>query len=113
MQVFYLLGTEGQTFLLVVFLQVLNVLDGFRLDVDGEDALVQTVVHTLQHLVVLGVLAVNGKVLLDTADAFQTHVLGNLHGIGRPWRDHLAARTDKVAGQTVAVCQLCVAVEPA
>ena len=46
-QVFYLLGTEGQTFLLVVFLQVLNVLDGFRLDVDGEDALVQTVVHTL------------------------------------------------------------------
>ena len=46
-QIFYLLRTERQPLLFVVFLQIVHILNGFRLDVDGEDILVQAVIHTL------------------------------------------------------------------
>ena len=56
MQVFNLLRTKSKTFLLVVFFQIVYVLDRLWLDVHREDVLVQTVVHTLQHGVVVGIL---------------------------------------------------------
>ena len=112
-QVFDLLGREGQSLLLVVFLQILHVLDGLRLDVDGEDGLVEAVVHALQHLVVLGVLVGHGPVLLDAADAAEAHVLGDLHGVGRPRGDHFAARAYVPAPEAVGLEQRGLAVEPA
>ena len=48
-QVFYLLGRQGETFLLVVFLQVLDADDGVGLLVDGEDALVEALIEALKH----------------------------------------------------------------
>ena len=97
MKIFYLLRRQRKSFLFVILLKVLDVLYGLRLYVYGEDVLVQTVVHTLQHRVVLGVLVVNGEILLYTLNALDTHILGNLNGIGTPRRNHLAARTDEVS----------------
>ena len=82
MQILYLLRTQCKTLLLVVFLKVVHILDGLWLDVNRKNVLVDAIVHALQHLVVLSILAVYGEVLLDAADAFKTHVLGNLNGVG-------------------------------
>ena len=107
-QVFNLLGREGQTLLLVVLFQIVHILDGLRLDIDRKDVLIQTMIGALQHGVV-GILwhlivscqlsIVNWKVFLDTADALEAHVLGNLDGIGRPRGHHLTTRTYEIAIQ--------------
>ena len=112
-QVFYFLGRKGKAFLLVVFFKILYVLDGLGLDVDGEDVLIQTLVHALQHGVVVGVLRADGEVLLNAFDAAEVHVLGYFHGVGRPGGDHFAARTNEESFDAFALKQLCVAVEPA
>ncbi len=65
-QIFNLFRTQGKTFLLIVFLNVLHVLDRLGLVVDGEDGLVETFVHTLEHAVVLSILTLYGEVLLNT-----------------------------------------------
>ena len=110
MQVLNLLGREGKTFLLVVFLQVLNAFDRLWLNVYGEDILIQSGVHALQHLVVLGILAVYREVFLDALDTFQSHVLGNLHSVGTPWGNHFAARTYEETLQFLCVFWRCVAI---
>ena len=46
-EISHLVLAEGKTFLLVVLLEVIDVLDGFRLVIDGEDILSDAVVHTL------------------------------------------------------------------
>ena len=88
-------------------------LDRLRLDVDGKDALVYTVVHTLQHRVVVGIFAGHSPVFLNTLDALESHVLGNLDGVGRPRGHHLAARSYEIAVQPLCVLQRGIAVEPA
>ena len=47
MEVLYLLRREGESFLLVILFQIVHILDGLRLDIDGENLLIQSVVHTL------------------------------------------------------------------
>ena len=101
LQVGNLLRTEGQTFLLIVRFQVFDMLDGFGFAMGREDLLVQALVHTLQHRVILGVLVLDREILLDTRDALETHVLGNLYGIGAPRSDHLPAWTYKISRQVV------------
>ena len=56
MQVVNFLWRKGQTLFLIELLQVFHLLDGSRLDVDREDILIQTVVHALQHRIVVGFL---------------------------------------------------------
>ena len=112
MQVFDFLRTQCQTFRLVVFLQILHVLDRLRLDVHGEDALVQSFIHTLQHRVVVGILACHGEILLDARDTFQVHVLRNLYGIGTPRGDHLTAWSHKETLQLTAFQQLRITIKP-
>ena len=111
-QIFNLFGRQGETLALVVFLQVFHVLDGLRLDVHGENVLVQTVVHALQHGVVVGILALGREIFLDAGDAFQAHVLRYLHGIGAPRGNHFAARTHEEARQLFACQQFCLAIKP-
>ncbi len=93
-EISHLVLAEGKTFLLVVLLEVIDILDGFGLVVHGEDILSDAVVHTLQHRVVLSVLAVNGEVLLNTRNAVKTHVLSNLNGIRTPGSNHFTAWTN-------------------
>ena len=112
-QVFYLLGRKGESLLFVVFLKVLHILDGFGLDVNREDVLVKTVVHALQHRVVLGILRCYREVFLDTRNTAEVHVLRDFYGIRRPGGHHFAARTYEDAFQAVAVEQLGIAIEPA
>ena len=112
-QVFDFLGRECQSLLLIVFLQILNLLDGSGLDVHREDFLVQSLVETLEHGVVFGLRAADGEVLLNTRDAAESHVLGNLNGIRAPRSNHLAARTHEVAFDGGGVDECCAAVEPA
>ena len=83
-------GREGQPLLLVIGLDVGHVAYGRRLDVDGEDALVEPVVEAFQHGVVVGVGAVGRHELLDAADARQIHVLRDFHGVRAPRRNHFA-----------------------
>ena len=102
-EISHLVLAESKTFLLVVLLEVIHVLDGFRLVVDGEHLLVDAVVHTLQHRVVVGILAVYGEVLLNTRNAVKTHVLSNLNGIRTPGSNHFTAWADKVALQLLGI----------
>ena len=113
MQICYLLLRESQTLLLVVFLKVLHVLDGLWLDIYRKDILVQPLIHTLQHRVILSILAVNGEILLYARDALDGHVLGYLHRIGTPGGNHLASRTHEVSTQLFVVKQRCIVVQPA
>ena len=112
MEIFNLLRRESETFLFIVFLQIIHILDGFWFDVNCKDVLIETIVHTLQHLVVFGVLAVNGKVLFDTADAFESHVLCDLYGIGGPWGYHFAAWTNEESIEQVSLEHRCLAIQP-
>ena len=112
MQVFYLLGRKSEALLLVVFLQIVHVLDGLRLDVDRKDVLVKTIVHALQHLVVFSILVRNGKIFLNTADALEAHVLGNFHGVCRPGGHHFTTGTNIIALQLLCIQQLSLAIQP-
>ena len=105
MEVGYLLGAQCQSLLLIVLLDVLHMLDRLRLVVDGEDGLVQSIVHALQHAVVLSCLAGYGEELLYTRNAAETHVLRDLNGICTPRRNHLTARTDEVSVELLGVEQ--------
>ena len=112
MQVFNLLRTKCQTFLFVVFLQVLHVFDRLWLDVHGEDALVQTLIHALQHRIMVGILALHREIFLNARDALQVHVLCNLHSIGAPRGDHLTARSHKETWQLTALKQFRISIKP-
>ena len=112
-EIFYFLRTQGQSFLLVVLLDVLNVLDGLRRVAHGEDVLVQPLIHALQHRVEVGVLRLHGEVLLYTRNALETHVLSNLNGICTPRCYHLTSRTHEESVQLLCVDECGVAVEPA
>ena len=112
-QILYFLGRQRQTFLLVVFLKVVNVLDRLRLVVDGEDILVESVVHSLQHWVVVGIFAAYGEVFLYTRNAVQIHVLCNLNGIRTPGGYHLAARAYEISAEAVFFYECGIAIKPA
>ena len=112
-QILYFLSRESQTFLLVVGFEVADILYGCRLDVDVEDVLVQAVIHTLQHGVVVGILRAHGEVLFDARDAPDVHVLGYFHGIGTPRSDHLAARTNEPSRKLLSFEKVGIAIQPA
>ena len=112
LQVVHLFLAQGQTFLLVVSLQVGNVHDGLRLDVGLEYFLSKPLVHALEHRVVVGILVSHGEVLLDACHAFQSHVLGNLHGIRTPRGNHLLARAYETAFQVLFTLGRCIAEQP-
>ena len=90
-----LLVAQCQTFLLVVGGNVVDMLHWLRLAVHGKDLLVQVMVHGLKHRIEWGVFRGYLMEFLDAPDAFDAHVLGNLHGIGTPWRNHLTSGADE------------------
>ena len=94
-QVIHLFPTQGQAFLLIILFQIIYENDRLRLDVHREDILVQPLVHALKHGVIISVLILYWEILLDTYDAFQSHVLGDFYGIGTPWGNHFPTRTDE------------------
>ena len=112
-QILNLLWRECQTFLLVVFLQILDVENRGGLDIHREDVLVQTLVHALKHGVVLGILAIDREILLDALHAFDGHVLGDFHRVRAPRRDHLTAWAYKETLQIVLVFWTGFAIQPA
>ena len=83
-----LLGREGESLLLVELLEVVHALDGLGVVVDGKDLLVQTVIHALEHGVVVGISVGHREELLYTRNAAEVHILGNLNGICAPRRNH-------------------------
>ena len=56
----------------------------------------------------LSVFVADGEIFLYTEYSFKTHILGDLNGIGTPWSDHLAARTDEetLHAVTIIACSL-------
>ena len=87
-------------------------LDGGRLHVDGEDFLIQALVHALQHRVVFSLLVGYGIVFLDTTDALDGHILGNLNGIGAPGGNHFPAGADEETVQGFSFNDGSSAIEP-
>ena len=112
-QIFDFLGRQSQTLLLVILLQVLNMQNGRRLDVHREDVLIQALIHTLQHRVVLSILAVNGKILLDALHTLNRHVLRDFYSVRTPRRNHLTSWTYKKSLQIVLAFWLSLTVQPA
>ena len=102
-EISYFVLAEGKTLFLVILLEVIDVLDRFWLVVHGEHILSDTVVHTLEHRVVLSVFAIYREVLLDTRNAVKTHVLSNLNGIRTPRSNHFTAWADIEALQLLGV----------
>ena len=107
------LRTQRQSFLLIVFFQVLNVKNWGRSDFDGEYILVQTAVHTLKHGVVVGIFIRNREIFLDSLHPIDGHVLRDFHGVRTPWSHHLTARSDKKATESFCVQTFGIAVKPA
>ena len=101
LEVVHFLFGKCQPFLLIVFLQVFDVYNRFRLPVGCKYILVQPLVHTLQHRVVVCVLIFYGEVLLDAYDAVQPHILGDFYGVCTPRSNHLTARADEMSFQVV------------
>ena len=60
-------------------------------------------VHALEHRIVFSIFVFYREILLDTQDAFQSHVLGDFNSIGTPWSNHFAAWTDEAALQVLFV----------
>ena len=107
-----LLGREGEALLLVELLEVVHALDGLGVVVDGEDLLVQTVIHALEHRVVVGLGRIYGEILLYAADSLQGHVLRDLYRVGAPRRDHLAPGAYEISLQLIIIYRLGIAVKP-
>ena len=113
MEIFNLFLAQCQSFFLVVSLEVLYHADRSRLDVDGKDVLVESVIQALKHGVMVGILACYGEVFLDASYALDVHVLRNLNGIRAPRGHHFAARSDEVACKALFFQCRCFSVEPA
>ena len=112
MEIFNLLSRQSQTLLLVVFLDVIHTLDWLRLVVDGEDVLVQPLIHALKHGVMVGIFRVNGEVLLNTRNAVEAHILSYLYGIRTPWSNHFAAWAHEEALDSLTLNESGTAVKP-
>ena len=95
MQVVDFLGAQCQAFFLIVGFKIVNHANGCGLNVDVEDALIQTFIHSLKHRVIVGLFAFYRKVFFYTQNAAKIHVLCNLHGICTPRRHHFSAWADK------------------
>ena len=87
------LSTQRQSLLLVVFLEVLDIYNRIGLLVDGENVLVQAVIEAAQHRIVFRIRTLHRKILLNTGNALEAHVLCNLYGIGTPRSDHFTTWT--------------------
>ena len=112
-QILDFLGRQRQSFLLVVFFQIVDMPDWLRLKVDGEHRLVQSVIHALQHRVVPGILRFDREELFYTQNAAEIHVLCNLDGIRTPRSYHLATRAYEEAVHAFTLYELGIAVKPA
>ena len=113
MQVFYFFGGQREAFLLVVFLQILNADDGFRLLVDGKNILIQAVIKPLKHGVVVSILVLYGVVFLYSRNAFDGHVLRDFHRVGAPRRNHFAARSNEITLQVFFLFSIRFTIQPA
>ena len=112
MQILDFCRRESQAFGFIVSLEVVDKLNGGRLEVDGENLLVQTLIHALQHGVVLCSGISHGKILLDARNAVQVHVLRNFNGIGAPRSNHFTARTYEKSVKRLAFHQFGFAIKP-
>ena len=101
MQVFDFLWRKSQSFLFVIFFQILYIHDGSRLDINRKNILVQTLIHTLQHRIVPGMFIFHWEILFYTRNTAEAHVLSNLNGIRTPRSNHLTTRTYETTFQSV------------
>ena len=113
MKVSNLILRESKTLFFIIFLNVIDMLYWFRFMVNGENALVQSVIHALKHRVIISILGADGEIFLYTAYALHAHVLGNFHGIGTPRGNHLAAWSDEETVEFLIFQECRVAIEPA
>ena len=99
LQVVHFFFRKSQTFFFVVHFEIFDIDDRLRLTVCCEYVLVESFVHALEHRVVVCVFVLNREVLLDAADAFEPHVLGDFYCVCTPGSDHFAAWADETAFQ--------------
>ena len=108
-----LLRAQCQTFLLVILLKVLDIHDRIWLLVDGEAILTHSFVETLEHRVESSIRSAHWEILLDADNTLETHVLGDLDGIGTPRSNHLTAWTYKPTLKGGLVDDCCTTEKPA
>ena len=78
-----------------------------------EYILVETVIHTLQHGIMLSLLALHGEVFFNAVDALKTHVLGDFNGVGAPRRNHFTSRAHVPSFDVLLIEHFGLAIEPA
>ena len=112
-QVLDFLRRKSKTLLLVILLQVLDMENRSRFYVHREDVLIQTLVHTLQHGVVLSILTIDREVFLDALHTLDGHVLRDFHSVRTPRSDHFTTWTYKESLQIVLAFWASFAIQPA
>ena len=113
MQILNLFRGKGKTFLLVVFLQIFDTKNRFRLLVNSKNVLIKPVIHTLQHRVIICIFTTYRKIFLYAADAGDSHILRYFHCIGAPRRNHFPTRTDEITLQVLFLFCACLTIQPA
>ena len=111
-EIFDLCGRKCESFLLIVGVEIVDRANGFGRVVDSEKRVVQSVVNSLQHGVVL-LLGRGGEVFFNARNAVEIHVLRDLNGICAPRSYHFAAGSDEEPFHTIAFDRGSLSVEPA
>ena len=111
-EIFDLGGRKCESFLLIVGVEIVDRANGFGRVVDGEKRVVQSVVNSLQHGVVL-LLGRGGEVFFNARNAVEIHVLRDLNGICAPRSYHFAAGSDEEPFHPIAFDRGSLSVEPA
>ena len=91
---------QSQTFLCIICDNIIDIDDGIGLFIDFKYLLVDTIVHALQHGIMLGISIGDREIFLYAGNTFKPHVLRNFHGIGTPRGNHLFTGTDKPTVET-------------
>ena len=103
LQIGHLIFAQRQTLLLVVGSNIIDINDRIGLLTDRVNVLIDGTIQTTQHRIVRGILAFDNFELLDTCNTLDTHILGNLDGIGTPRGDHFTAWADEDAVENLGI----------
>ncbi len=112
-QIVFLVSRKGKAFAFVICRDVVDIYNWSRRVLGLESGGAEVVVDTLEHRVVRGIpFGSDTHKLFDTRNAAETHVLGNLNGIGAPRSNHFFTGAYETAFESLGCERLCTFEQP-